>query len=149
MYAGAGVIGLLGVTLPALRLHSGWQLGLGVATVLYGVLNIFDGLDWGRRPMPVHIAAMAAAMPVIAVAVWATGGSRSYLWPVLLLAPIHWGFFLRDRRVLAALCGALIVTFWTPLLYQSAAHDQWRVAVTATFSLSVVFIAAAPTSRPI
>lgn len=66
-----------------------------------------------------HIAAMVVALPVVVLALWASGGAHSYMRPVLLLAPIHWGFFVTRRRVLAALCVGLMLTFWSPLLYQT------------------------------
>jgi hypothetical protein len=128
MYAGVGVIGLFGLAVPALRFHPAWQLGLALASLLYGVITIVDVADWKARPLWVHLSAMAAALPVIALALWATGGSHSYLKPVLLLAPIHWGFFVRSRRALALLCSGFILMYWTPLLYQETAlrEARWR-----------------------
>jgi diguanylate cyclase (GGDEF)-like protein len=143
MYTGVGIIGLSGLLVPALRFHPAWQFGLGVACVLYGLITVAGVVEWRRRPMSTHIAAMVAAMPVIALALWATGGSRSYLKPVLLLAPIHWGFFVRRRRTLAALCCGFILMYWTPLLYQPVAHKQWSIAITATMSLAVLVVAGA------
>jgi diguanylate cyclase (GGDEF)-like protein len=143
MYAGVGVIGLFGLAVPALRFHPAWQLGLGLASLLYGVITIIDAFNWKSRPIWVHVAAMAAALPVIALALWATGGSHSYLKPVLLLAPIHWGFFLRDRRTLALLCLGFILMYWTPLLYQARAQQDGSVAITVSISLTIIVIAAA------
>jgi diguanylate cyclase (GGDEF)-like protein len=141
MYAGVGAVGLLGLALPALRYHAGWQLGLGAAAVIYGLLNVRDVLHWERRPIAVHIAAMWAALPVIAVALWATGGAHSYLRPVMLLAPVHWGFFLTRRRALAALCAGLMLAFWSPLLYQPVADGT--IGTLATLSLTIAIMAAA------
>jgi diguanylate cyclase (GGDEF)-like protein len=143
MYAGVGIIALSGLLVPALRFHPAWQFGLGLGCVLYGLITIADVVEWKRRPMSMHVAAMVAALPVIALALWATGGARSYLKPVLLLAPIHWGFFVRRRRMLAGLCGGFILMYWTPLLYQPVAHKQWSIAITATMSLAIVAVAAA------
>jgi diguanylate cyclase (GGDEF)-like protein len=141
MYIAVGVIGLVGLVSPSLRFHLGWQLGLGLASVAYVLLTVVDVAHWGRRPMAVHIAAMAVALPVMVLALWASGGHRSYLRPVLLLAPIHWGFFLRDRRVLAALCAGFILTYWAPVIYEHAALSDAAIANTATLSLTVVFVA--------
>jgi diguanylate cyclase (GGDEF)-like protein len=143
MYAGVGAIGLFGLAVPALRFHPAWQLGLGLASVLYGLITVIDVFNWKSRPMWLHVTAMAVALPVIALALWATGGSHSYLKPVLLLAPIHWGFFLRQRRTLALLCLGFILMYWTPLLYQSRAHQDGTVAITVSLSLTIVVIAAA------
>jgi diguanylate cyclase (GGDEF)-like protein len=143
MYAGVGVIGLFGLAVPALRFHPAWQLGLGLASLLYGLITIVDVVNWKTRPMWMHVSAMAAALPVIALALWATGGSHSYLKPVLLLAPIHWGFFVRQRRMLALLCLGFILMYWTPLLYQADAHRDGRVAITISLSLTIIVIAAA------
>ena len=141
MYAGVGVVGLIGLAMPALRFHPAWQLGLSLAAIAYGVLNIFGLLHWERRPIGMHIAAMAVALPVIAVALWATGGAHSYLRPVLLLAPVHWGFFLGRPRALAALCAGLILMYWTPLLYQQVVQNT--IATLATLSLTIAVVAGA------
>jgi diguanylate cyclase (GGDEF)-like protein len=143
MYMVTGLVGLAGLAAPSLRFHPGWQLGLGLASVAYGLLTVKDIQRWGKRPIGVHIAAMAGALPLMVLGLWATGGSRSYLRPVLLLAPIHWAFFLRSRRVLAALCAGFILTYWVPQLYQPLSHTQSAVANTATLSLTVIGIAAA------
>jgi diguanylate cyclase (GGDEF)-like protein len=143
MYAGVGVIGLFGLAVPALRFHPAWQLGLGLASLLYGLVTVADLVNWKTRPMWVHVAAMAAALPMIALALWATGGSHSYIKPVLLLAPIHWGFFLRQRRTLALLCFGFILMYWTPLLYQTNAQRDGSIAITVSLSLTIIVIAAA------
>jgi hypothetical protein len=90
MYLGSALLGLAGAAVPALRFHPAWQVGLSLAVIAYGILTILDVPGWGRRPLSVHVAAMAGALPFIAVAVWATGGAHSYLVPILGLAPIHW-----------------------------------------------------------
>ena len=141
MYAGVGVVGILGLAIPALRFHPGWQLGLAIAVIAYGLLNILDVPRWGRRPMALHIASMVAALPLIAVGLWATGGAHSYTRPVLLLAPIHWGFFLRRTRTLALLCAGLILMYWTPLLYSQVSPGT--IGTLATLSLTVAVVAAA------
>jgi diguanylate cyclase (GGDEF)-like protein len=114
-----------------------------LAAILYGLINLSGAMHWERRPIAVHVGAMVAALPLIVVGLWATGGSRSYLRPVLLLAPIHWGFFVRQRRTLVALCAAFILIFWIPQLYQASSHTQSSVANTAGLGLTIVLIAGA------
>jgi diguanylate cyclase (GGDEF)-like protein len=143
MFIAVGATGLLGLLSPALRFHLGWQAGLGVAVVIYGLLTVRDVMDWAARPMSAHIAAMFAALPIVALGLWASGGTWSYLRPVLLLAPIHWGFFLERRLVLAALCGGLIAAFWTPFLYQTGAGQHQAIALTSTLSLTIIILAIA------
>ncbi len=143
MYAAVGVIGLVGPAFPGLRFHVAWQLCLGAVCIGYGFVNIVNLPHWERRPMWVHLGAMVSALPIIVLGLWASGGTHSYLRPILLLGPIHWGFFVRDRRVLAALCAGLILTFWTPTLYAAGAVTQANAATTATLSLTVMAVAAA------
>jgi diguanylate cyclase (GGDEF)-like protein len=145
MYALVGLLGILGTALPALRFHPYWQLGLGAGSILYGLLAVSGVMRWEARSMGIHIAAMVAALPVIAVAIWATGGYFSYIRPLLILAPIHWAFFLRRRRTVAALCTALVLGFWSPLLYQSDASSATTLARTAAVSITIFFIASAVT----
>jgi diguanylate cyclase (GGDEF)-like protein len=143
MFIAVGATGLLGLLSPALRFHLGWQVGLGVSIVLYGLLTVRDVVHWATRPMSAHIAAMFAALPIVVLGLWASGGTGSYVRPVLLLAPIHWGFFVKGRLVLAALCGGLIAAFWTPLLYQPGAGQQQAIALTASLSVTIIILAIA------
>jgi diguanylate cyclase (GGDEF)-like protein len=143
MYALVGLLGILGTAFPALRFHVYWQLGLGLATILYGLLILSGLIHWEKRPMAVHVAAMVATLPVIALAIWATGGWFSYIRPLLILAPIHWAFFVKRRGTVMGLCAGLVLTFWSPLLYQSAAAGATTLARTAGVSITIFFIAAA------
>lgn len=143
MFALVGLLGILGAALPALRFHLYWQLGLGLGTIIYGLAVLSGMMRWETRPMRVHVAAMVAALPVIALAIWATGGYFSYLRPLLILAPIHWAFFVKRRSTVAALCAGLVLTFWSPLLYQSSASSATALARTAAVSITIFFIAGA------
>jgi diguanylate cyclase (GGDEF)-like protein len=143
MYVLVGVLGTLGTALPALRFHLAWQLGLGLASILYGALVLSGAMRWETRPMAVHITAMVAALPIIALGIWATGGYFSYIRPLLILAPIHWAFFLQRRGTVLALCTGLVLTFWSPLLYQSGLGTATTLARTSSVSITIFFIAGA------
>lgn len=143
MYIGVGSIALAGVAVPALRFHPAWQIGLALAAIVNGVLNVLDVQHWGRRSMRVHVMAMAAALPVIGVAVWATGGDQSYIVPLLLLAPTHWAFFLDRERVVLALCSGLAAAVWAPSFYEAGALTGAALGRMATGMAAIFFIAGA------
>lgn len=145
MYIGVALVGLGGLAVPTLRVHPTWQLALGCAAALCGLLNVIDIPRWGGRPQWMHTVAMAAGLPLLAAGMWATGAADSYLLPLFLLAPIHWAFFLDSRRVVGALCCGLAIAICSPMIYehQVTIADAANVSSTA---LTALFIAAAISS---
>ena len=143
MYLGSALLGVAGVAVPALRFHPAWQVGLSAAVIAYAILTILDVVGWGRRPLRTHVAAMAGALPLIGVAVWATGGAHSYLVPILVLAPIHWAFFLDRPRTVAALCAGLALTICAPIAYQGQARGAAEIATMLTSAVVIGLVAAA------
>ncbi|MHB1809784.1 MAG: GGDEF domain-containing protein [Solirubrobacteraceae bacterium] len=142
MYIAVGVVGLLGLAFPALRFHSGWQLGLGLAAIAYGAITVRDLACWGRRAIATHYTAMFVALPVIGAAIWCTGGTSSYIRPMLLLAPIHWGFFVERRAVLVSLSTGFVLALWTPALYTPGTMTETAITTSAAFSVTIFFLSA-------
>jgi diguanylate cyclase (GGDEF)-like protein len=143
MYLGAGVVGLAGTAVPSLRYHPLWQLALGTAVIVYGALTLADLLRWGARPMWSHVLAMTLALPIVALGVWATGGPHSYMLPLLLLAPIHWAFFLDRSRTVALLCVGLVAAMWAPFLDSRVHSAPAELSSLAMRSITVCVLAAA------
>lgn len=143
MYVGGALVGVGGLALPSLRFHPAWQLGLSLAVGIYGLLTVADVQHWARQPIGVHIAAMVAALPILGVCLWATGGARSYLIPVLVLAPIHWAFFLDRPRVVFALSLGLAACVWAPIVYAPASMRGIPAATTVMWTLTLLITAGA------
>ena len=64
----------------------------------------------------------AGMMPVVALALWATGGAHSYLQPVLLFTALFIAYFFPPRLawpLVALFCGA----FFSPLAYDPQAIE--------------------------
>ena len=143
MYLGAALVVLAGLAVPDLRVHPGWQAAVAASVGLYGLITILGLTGWEHRPMRTHVAAMFAALPVIGWSVWATGGARSYILCALLLAPVHWAFFLNRVWLVALLCAGLSATVWAPLVYAPGSEHGYPLAMAFTWTLSMAAVTAA------
>jgi diguanylate cyclase (GGDEF)-like protein len=78
----------------------------------------------------------AAMMPVVALALWATGGAHSYLQPVLLFTALFIAYFFPPRLawpLVALFCGA----FFSPLAYDPQAIELGYPARGVLFLVAV------------
>jgi hypothetical protein len=100
------------------------------ALAVYGVACIAEWIPWRRAPMWVHLAAVLAFQPVLGVALWASGGSDSYILPVLVLAMLYSAYFLPGWMAWVGV-GALALTYASVLLYTDADEDQTLARVLA------------------
>jgi diguanylate cyclase (GGDEF)-like protein len=81
-------------------------------------------------------AVTAAVMPLVAFALWATGGSGSFIQPVLLLTVLFVAYFFPPR--LAGLLSVLyVLCYATPLLYDDRALDAGYPARVLMFAIAV------------
>jgi diguanylate cyclase (GGDEF)-like protein len=79
----------------------------------------------------------AGALPLIAVAMWATGGATSFLAPLLLFSVLFVGYFF-PASYAWPLAGLLTATWASPLLYDDAARQSSFPARALTFTVAVV-----------
>jgi diguanylate cyclase (GGDEF)-like protein len=78
----------------------------------------------------------AAMMPIVALALWATGGAQSYLQPVLLFTALFIAYFFPPRLawpLVALFCGA----FFSPLAYDPQAIELGYPARGVLFLVAV------------
>jgi diguanylate cyclase (GGDEF)-like protein len=120
MWVASGLAGLAGVALPGSdRAHLPWLLGLFGFAIAWGATSIALSR---RATMTSRVRALvtAAMMPVVALALWATGGSTSHLQPLLFFTALFVAYFFPPR-----LAWPLVVLFCaaycSPLLYDPRA----------------------------
>jgi diguanylate cyclase (GGDEF)-like protein len=136
MWTASGVIGLAGVALPGSdRGHLAWVAGLFSFAIAWGLASFAFAHG---RPLPIGLRAVITAlmMPVVALALWATGGASSQVQPLLIFTVLFVAFFHPPRFVwpLVVLhCAA----YASPLLYDSRAVAEGYPAQVLAFAAAV------------
>jgi diguanylate cyclase (GGDEF)-like protein len=137
MWLSAGVVGLAALLLPgSAREHLALELTVAAFALSWGACSL---VFWrARRPMPIEVRAVVTAMmmPLVALALWATGGASSFLQPLLLFTALFIAYFFPPRFAwpLATLFAA---TFATPLLYDDRSLDLAYPSRSLTFAVSI------------
>src|SRR3954447_22583831 len=136
MWLATAVVGVAVLAIPGTpRPHLAVALVLAGFAAGWGVLSL-----WLAAPPPAtdlappgggtartmtigrRASVTAAMMPVVALALWATGGAHSYLQPVLLFTALFIAYFFPPRLawpLVALFCGA----FFSPLAYDPQAIE--------------------------
>ena len=124
-------VGAAAQAVPGVEPERPWLVwGLVALIAVYGLACLLEWIPWSRAPIVLHLAAVLAFQPVIAVALWATGGTTSYVTPLLVLAMLYAAYFLPGWMAWAGV-GALAVTYASTLLYTPLAEDQALARVLA------------------
>ncbi len=88
------------------RTHLGWALALAAFAAAWGGISLWLGVRAKTMSIGRRAGVTAAMMPIVALALWATGGVNSYLQPVLLFTALLLAYFFPPR-----LCCPLVVLF--------------------------------------
>jgi diguanylate cyclase (GGDEF)-like protein len=138
MWLITGLVGIAVLALPGSpREHLAIEIGLGIVAAGWGAISLW--LARTRRTMTIGVRALvtAACMPIVAAALWATGGASSFVQPPLLFTTLFVAYFF-PPRLAWPLVLLFAATFLTPLLYDPAAVEQGYPARTVTFMVAVV-----------
>ena len=117
------LVGIVGTFLPgASHQDLAWVLGLSAIVLAYGVGSVTGIIPWERASLRALAIGMVVTVPVVGLAIYLTGGSISYIEPLLpcsllyaaLFFPPRWAWPLSIELILAA--GA-------PLLYDDRAVE--------------------------
>ena len=138
MWLATGVVGLAVQALPGVAENSElpWVWVLGGFAIAWGVTSVVLGMRGKVMPIGQRAVVTGAMIPVVAVALWATGGATSYLQPVLLFTVLFVAWFFPPRPT-AVLIGLLVLTHATPMLYDSGALAIGYAAQTVIFTVTV------------
>ena len=120
----SATVGVADLFLPGSH-HGSIPVVLGVAALifLYGLASLLGWIPWERASMNSLAIGMVLTIPVAALAIYLTGGSLSYIEPLLVCALLYAAFFFPERWAWP-LAIELIAFAGAPLIYDSNAIDN-------------------------
>ena len=137
MWLATAIVGIAVHALPGTdHAHMGWGIGLCAFAAGWGLISIGLGLRGLIMPLGRRALVTAAMMPVVALALWATGGATSYLQGVLLFTVLFVAWFFPPWMA-GPLVGLLVAAYASPLLYDADAVALGYPARTVVFTVAV------------
>jgi diguanylate cyclase (GGDEF)-like protein len=137
MWLATAMIGLAVLALPGtVRAHLGWVLALAGFAAAWGGISLWLGVRSKTMSIGRRAVVTAAMMPVVAVALWASGGVNSFLQPVLLFTALFVAYFF-PPRLGWPLVVLFVCAYATPLVYDHAAVASAYPARVVSFAISV------------
>ena len=137
MWTTAGLVGLALFALPGSS-HDHLLVGITVAGagVLWGVISLVLYLTRSTMSIRARAVVTATSAPVVATAIWASGGATSFLGPLLLFMSLFIGYFFPPRMAwpLVALFAGV---FATPLLYDPGVLETAYPARALAFAVAI------------
>lgn len=138
MWLVTALVGLVALCLPgAPHAHVAWTIGLAAFAIGWGVTSIAMGMTGRTMPIGTRAIVTAAMMPVVGVALWATGGASSFLQPVLLFTALFLGYFFEARHAWP-LSALFVGAYASPLVYDAHAVAVGYPSRALTFGVAVV-----------
>jgi diguanylate cyclase (GGDEF)-like protein len=101
----------------------GWDIALALAVLLYGVGSATGLIPWNRASISALAIGMMATIPVVGLAIYLTGGSLSYVEPLLVCSLLYAAFFFPARWAWP-LATELVLVAGAPLIYDPRAVDN-------------------------
>jgi diguanylate cyclase (GGDEF)-like protein len=113
----AAAIGVVDVFLPGSQ-HASTPLVLavGAAIFLYGLASVTGAIPWERASMNTLAIGMVVTIPVAGFTIYLTGGSLSFVEPLLVCSLLYAAFFFPERWAWP-LTIELILVAGAPLIY--------------------------------
>jgi diguanylate cyclase (GGDEF)-like protein len=136
----SAMVGVVALFLPGSH-HVSTPIVLGVAALifLYGLASLLGWIPWERASMNALAIGMVLTIPVAGLAIYLTGGSLSYIEPLLVCALLYAAFFFPERWAWP-LSIELIAFAGAPLIYDpEAIHNAFLpryVSLTVGFLLA-------------
>jgi diguanylate cyclase (GGDEF)-like protein len=138
MWIATGLYGLVVQWLPGTYAdHVELVFGLCAFALGWGAFSVLLGVRRWTMPLSARAVVTAATMPVVGLAVWATGGAASYLLPVLLFTALFIGWFF-PPRLAWPLVALFLTAYASPLAYDPDAVDLAFPARVLAFSVAVI-----------
>jgi diguanylate cyclase (GGDEF)-like protein len=137
MWTATGVMGALALLLPGSEHeHVLLALVLGGFAIAWGLVSLWRASHGRGMSMGLRALVTAAMMPVVALSLWATGGTTSFLQPVMIFTALFVSYFF-PPRLAWPLMGLFVYAFATPLFYDERALEVGYPARLAMFALAV------------
>jgi diguanylate cyclase (GGDEF)-like protein len=136
----AATIGVIDVFLPGSE-HASTPLVLavGAAIFLYGLASVTGWIPWDKASMNALAVGMVVTIPVAGFAIYLTGGSLSFIEPLLVCSLLYAAFFFPERWAWP-LTLELILIAGAPLIYDPDAISN--AFLPRYLGLAVGFLAA-------
>ena len=98
-------------------------MALAALVLAYGIGSVTGLIPWHRASKQALAIGMAVTVPVVGIAVYLTGGSISYVEPLLVCSLLYAAFFFPARWAWP-LAAELVLVAGLPLLYDDRATDH-------------------------
>jgi diguanylate cyclase (GGDEF)-like protein len=136
----AAIVGAIATFLPGAE-HAGvgWVLGLSALVLAYGYGSITGLIPWQRASVTALAIGTVVTIPVVGLAVYLTGGSLSYIEPLMVCSLLYIAFFFPARWAWP-LAVELVLVAGAPLLYDADAIDN--AYLPRYLALAAAFLAA-------
>jgi diguanylate cyclase (GGDEF)-like protein len=137
MWIATALMGLAALTLPGTdREHLPWVVALALFALGWGLISVMLGLRGKVMPLGRRAVVTGAMMPIVALALWATGGATSYLQPVLLFTALFVAWFF-PPSLAWPLVALFVAAYASPLLYDPDAVTLGYPARAVVFAVAV------------
>jgi diguanylate cyclase (GGDEF)-like protein len=111
-------------------------LSLAVFSIVWGVVEIWLGYRGRSMPIIQRSLVTASTMPIVALALWATGGATSFVQPVMFFTALFISYFF-PARLAWPLMALFVYAYATPLLYDNRAVELGYPARVVMFAFAV------------
>ena len=137
MWSATGLLGALVLALPgSARDHTLLALTLAGVAVAWGLFEIHLAARNRSIALGARALITASTMPIVALALFATGGATSFLQPVMIFTALFISYFF-PPRLAWPLMALFVYAYATPLFYDDRAVDLGYPARLAMFALAV------------
>ena len=132
------LVGIAGTFLPgADHVDPFWVLVLSGLVLAYGVGSVTGAIPWHKASMRALALGMVVTVPVVGLAIYMTGGSVSYVEPLLVCSLLYAALFFPARWAWP-LTIELVLVASAPLFYENGAANAFPSRYLA---LAAVFLA--------
>jgi diguanylate cyclase (GGDEF)-like protein len=136
----SGLVALVCVFLPgAEHVGLGWVLGLIGLVLAYGIGSITGLIPWQRATLDQLALGTVATIPVVGLAIYLSGGSISFVEPMLFCSLLYIAFYFPPRWAWP-LAIELVLAAGAPLIYDGSAIEA--AFLPRYLALAATFIAA-------
>jgi len=124
LWTASAVVAIIGSFLPgAEHVGIGWILGMAGLVFIYGLASVTGWIPWERTSLNTLAIGMAVTIPVVGLALYMSGGSISYVEPLLVCSLLYAAFFFPARWAWP-LSIELVLVAGTPLIYDANAIEN-------------------------
>lgn len=137
MWTTAGLVGAAMFALPgSTHEHLGPGLAIAAAAVAWGLISLVLYLTGATMALRTRAVVTAATAPLVAAAIWASGGADSFLGPLLLFTSLFIAYFF-PPRLAWPLVALFACVYATPLLYDPTAVEDAYPARALAFAVAI------------